>query len=65
MLETYWDDQPDDREYDPPNTYRKLEGTVDSEENGDTWNDMPFALRVRICILRLRLNQEEDAEVCP
>lgn len=63
MLETYWDDQPDDREYDPPLTPRKLEGTYDADENREVWNDMPFGLRVRICILRLKLNQGEDAEV--
>ena len=63
--ETYWDDMPDDREWDPNDEPRRVQvpqyfsGNMDIEKYGEA---LPMELRVKLGIIRLGLGKEHLEE---
>lgn len=58
--QTFWDKLEDDSEYDPPGAVRADEDLVTEDREG---YDLDPSMRARLAVIRLKLGQDEDADV--
>jgi hypothetical protein len=60
--QTFWDKLEDDSEYDPPGVSRAEDDIVTEDREG---YNLDVAMRARLAVIRIKLAQDVDANVCP